>query len=115
MVPRNRARRATIAFLDSDRPDAPRAGDGYGDDAQPHDPAVLAVGEQADGQKAPVGVSAAPTKTGKSHATFRRAIGLLHPAGSSSAGRAPLSFKDERLPRREQRPVKRGKQGTADR
>ena len=27
----NRAGRATIAFLESDRPDAPRAGDAYGD------------------------------------------------------------------------------------
>jgi len=27
----NRASRATIAFLESDRPDAPRAGDAYGD------------------------------------------------------------------------------------
>jgi hypothetical protein len=32
--------------------------------------------------------TAAITRTGKSHATFRRAIGRLHPAGSSSAGRA---------------------------
>ena len=54
-------------------------------------------------------VSAAPTKTGKFHATFRRAIGLLHPAGSSSAGTAPLSFNDEHFCRREQRPAKRGK------
>jgi hypothetical protein len=30
-APPNRARRATIAFLESDRPDAPRAGDAYGD------------------------------------------------------------------------------------
>jgi hypothetical protein len=29
--PPNRASRATIAFLESDRPDAPRAGDAYGD------------------------------------------------------------------------------------
>jgi hypothetical protein len=50
-------------------------------------------------------------KTGKSHATFRRAIGLLHPAGSSSPGRAPLSFNDEHFCRREQRPSKRGYEG----
>jgi hypothetical protein len=30
-APPNRASRATIAFLESDRPDAPRAGDAYGD------------------------------------------------------------------------------------
>jgi len=33
-VPLNCASRATIAFLESDRPDAPRAGDAYGDEAQ---------------------------------------------------------------------------------
>ena len=38
------------------------------------------------------------------------AIGLLHPAGSSSAGRAPLSFNDEHFCRREHRPAKRGQQ-----
>jgi hypothetical protein len=30
-APLNRASRATIAFLKSDRPDAPRAGDAFGD------------------------------------------------------------------------------------
>jgi hypothetical protein len=57
----------------------------------------------------PQAVSAASTKTGKSHVTFRRAIGLLHPAGSSSAGRAPLSFNDVHFCQREQRPAKREK------
>jgi hypothetical protein len=32
-VPPNRASRATFAFLESNRPDAPRAGDAYGDEA----------------------------------------------------------------------------------
>jgi hypothetical protein len=36
---------------------------------------------------------------------------LLHPAGSSSASRAPPSFNDEHFCRREQRPAKRGTRG----
>jgi hypothetical protein len=34
-APPNRASRETIAFLESDRPDAPRAGDAYDDKAEP--------------------------------------------------------------------------------
>src|SRR5438309_8585073 len=34
-APPNRASRATIAFLESDRPGAPRAGDAYGDIPRP--------------------------------------------------------------------------------
>jgi hypothetical protein len=41
------ATRATIAFLESDRPDAPRAGDGYGDQAQVGAGALLAHDEHA--------------------------------------------------------------------
>jgi hypothetical protein len=75
------------------------------------------VQSQADEHHAIRGqaVGAASTLAGKSHATFRRAIGLLHPAGSSSAGRAPLWFNDEHFCRREQRPAKRGNQGSATR
>jgi hypothetical protein len=85
------------------------AGDCSGDQAQLRGGSVLTAGEQAHAHKGAVGVSAAPTKTGKFHATFRRAIGLLHPAGSSSA-QSPLSFNDEHFCRREQRPAKPGKQ-----
>jgi hypothetical protein len=53
--------------------------------------------------------TSASTKTGNSHATCRGAIRLLHPARSSSAAKAPLSFGDEHLCRREQRPAWRGK------
>ncbi len=49
------------------------------------------------------------TKTGKSHTTCRGVISLLHPAGSTGAARAPLSFGDEHFRRREQRPAWRGK------
>jgi hypothetical protein len=50
-------------------------------------------------------------ENGKFHATFRRTVELLHPARSSSAGRAPLSFNDEHFCRRAQRPAKRGTEG----
>ena len=40
------------------------------------------------------------TKAGKCHATFEQAIGLLHPTGSSPAGRAPLPFNDQHFCRR---------------
>ena len=53
------------------------------------------------------------TKTGKPHATFGRAIGLLHPAGSGSADRAPLSFNHDHFCRRERRPALRGIQARA--
>ena len=55
------------------------------------------------------------TKTGKLHATCRAVIRLLHPAGFSSATRAPLSFGDEHFWRREQRPAWRGKRDSAAR
>jgi hypothetical protein len=40
-------------------------------------------------------LASASTQTEKSHATCRKATGLLHSAGSSSAVRAALSFDDE--------------------
>jgi hypothetical protein len=40
-------RRATIAFLESDRPDGPGAGDAYGDQAQARPREVLAANASA--------------------------------------------------------------------
>lgn len=48
---------------------------------------------QGHHQDASRALTSETTKTEKSHAALRRAIGLLHPAGSSSAGRA--KFNDE--------------------
>ena len=62
-APTNHASHTTIAFLESDRADAPRAGDAYGDD-----PAAPAVPMSAVADEGSLPPSAeAPSRDGKMH------------------------------------------------
>jgi hypothetical protein len=81
------------------------------DQAQLRDAAVLAVGEQADAQKAAVGASSASTNIRYSRPLPIKGTELLLSAEPGSVRRSLALFGDGSLPRRDQGPAPRGLQG----